>query len=296
MTPTPFINQKIWNVILQDLGVFGVLFACIVFNTVAFGAGILDHPKKYEIYDKAGHRVVYESKEGYEYENSKELVCCYGVISIFSKKNELIFFQKDAPIPNCVGSDYETPHFLPKNPEWDREIIVLCGDKGGAGNHITLSFLENGYFIGSLEVGGNELPNVLWGKKYKTYQTVGVYRRNSQFQGLDSYFVVYEWDGLTGNWFRPIFNQRSKSVYLEKYLFTKKYVVERIKKNGYDWKGVIADGTLASLIATSDKKLICSELQTPPFSQFSKKDIQGTISFNEQYGYPSFNISTCGGK
>lgn len=261
-----------------------VLFLSLLSGYVQ--ADDLDKPSKIEISDKEGNRIVYEGR--------KVIDGLDGVISIFSKKNELLRTRNGLPPPACVGSDYASPKLLPKNPESESEIIVVCGDYG-AGNHITLSFIENANFIGSVEVGSNGSPKLLFNKAFGTYQTFGMNRLSSQFQGLDTFFIVYEWNGRN-SWFQPTFNKHSTNAYLSNYQLNKKYLIDKVKRNGRNWKDVIADSTLASLIATIDKEFICSELEKLPFSQFPKKDIQSTISFNEHYGYPSFNISICGEK
>lgn len=276
---------------MRKSDIFSFIFVLIgvLFQQVAFG--FMEQTNKYEAVDNKGNTVIYESKKnGVGLEEG-----IHGELSIFSKNNELIYFQKYMPEPGCLGSKYSSPQLIPKKSEWGSGILIICGDGGSGGHHNTIFFINNGKIIGDIEIGDFIDPKITWIEANKTYQIFSLYRMGSQYQGLDSFFMAYQWSGH--NRFNPTFNEYSRNAYWEHYLDGKKNLIERVKKSAKaGWSHIIPDGVLASLIATSDKKLICSELQKPPFLQFSKKDIQSSISFNKKYGYPDFDILTCGEK
>ena len=273
---------------------FLVLFV-FIYPQVAFCFDEKTH--KYEISDSKHNKIVFESKKNDL--GMEEGI--HGELSIYNKNNELIYFEKYVSEASCFGTEYASPLLLENNTRFKREIIILCGDEGGGGNHHVLTFIENGKLLGRLQAGANEFPKVTWDNPTKQYQVITAERLGSQYNGLDSFFYVYAWNGSSQEWFHVIFNITSKKLYWENYIESKKFLIGRIKKNigrknSQIWKMVLPDATLASLIATSDSNLICSELAKLPFSQFPKESIQKTILFNEQYGYPSFQISNCKGK
>ncbi|HSH96829.1 MAG: hypothetical protein ACAH07_09580 [Methylophilaceae bacterium] len=264
----------------------------LTLNTFISGGANSEEAKvsliKHVVYDNQGNKIIYEAKNS-ETENQN----LYGEIEIYKKNNELIYMQKYVATPGCLESEFSKPKFLENNQSASEQILVACGDDGGAGNHNVLFFIKNGKVIGNLEIGANSLPSIVWIDENKTFQTYALYRKPSQFQGLDSFLIVYQWDRK--NWFQPVFNSYALKEYFGSYLRNKKLMNDRLKEQPLSaWKDVVSNPALAALAATSDKKLICSELKTLPFSKFSKTDIQSTFSFNTKYGYPNINIADCG--
>jgi hypothetical protein len=206
--------------------------------------------------------------------------------------------------PVKIPADNKSKSKGAKNNRW---IVVFCGSSEG--RHQTLKiFLKEG---GVTQVKSTSLdfqdtrPNLVETDSGSGY-VAKVYRRvlfPGIASGLQNCLMVYLLhidDGLSGgNYFGfiPVFGPEMAKPYLDYYMQQKEWLRQKAKKETpEDMKitfNVNAGSILSALIATQDKKIICSEIKNLNPYGLTVNGLQAWIKRINDLGYPEFDINIC---
>ena len=261
-----------------------VLLCCI---TVWAAEPLADHPlpPEYTYVDHEGYR--------YSYQTLPSMDGVMGIVETRAPKtNEIVYKEENFPASGCPLTGFTKPRRLKASPD-HREMVALCGSYDG--HQQILMLFEEGELLARLNYAGTD-PDLVWNREFQTYLTiVGKRVPVPEGGGLFNMQVVYEFNlnSLMHKGFYPIYNSRSFKLYLQSYHQSKPLYQEEPHND------TVLNGQfypmMSSLVSTADTSTICSELKKLPLNVLSQSVLNKIIVFNEQYGFPSFDLSICQG-
>jgi len=278
-----------------------------------------DMPKAYkEQIEADGYKYTYEAVPTRDEVNE---IIYTGKITVRDKddNNKIIYEEITGldPTPGACG-DFPAVSKLPafkisikKGKDNSSEetvwLVIFCGSSGQ--RHQTLKIFSTSGFGNrstSMDFEDTE-PNLSEVKGIRGY-VAELYRRilfPDYGNGLDNCLMVYRLnidDALSGgNYFGfvPVFGPEMAKPYLDYYMWQKKELRQRIKKDKETPEDIKIDLSqdlgqiLSALISTQDKKTICAEIKKLRTYGLTTKDLLIWMKRIKDVGYPGFDINLC---